>query len=61
MTTSAQCAQIGIAATLCGQTNIVTGFTNALGMWLLHFIPRSLLAMVAHRGMASAVDKAPKR
>lgn len=42
-----RCARIGLAALFRGRRNIVSGFANSLGMWLLRFVPRRLSAWIA--------------
>lgn len=57
MMSSARCAQIALTAGLSGRSNIVTGFSNAVAMWALRLLPRGMLAWVAHKALASSVEK----
>lgn len=52
-----KCAQIGVDKMLNGRRTVVTGYSNALGMFLLRFVPRSLYPWLAQRAMESAVTK----
>ncbi|MBW2457106.1 MAG: SDR family oxidoreductase [Deltaproteobacteria bacterium] len=47
MMSAERCARIGLAALFRGRRNIVSGFANSLGMWLLRFVPRRLAAWIA--------------
>jgi len=38
-----RCAKIGLAALLGWRRNVVSGWSNKIGMWLLRFLPRRLL------------------
>jgi len=37
---SERCARIAVAKMLAGRRTVVTGYLNALAMWLLRFVPR---------------------
>lgn len=52
-----RCAQIAVDTMLAGRRTVVTGWINALGMWLLRFVPRALVPRLARRAMTTAVDK----
>lgn len=60
MMSAERCADIAVRAMLRGRRNIVTGFMNALSMWLLRFVPRAWLPAIARLSMSSAVEKSPK-
>ncbi len=57
MMSAQQCAEIAVAKMLAGRRNVVTGFMNAFGMWMLRFLPRSLYPRLAHAAMSSSVQK----
>ena len=57
MMSAQQCAEIAVEKMLAGRRNVVTGFMNALGMWFLRFLPRSLYPRLAHAAMSSSVQK----
>lgn len=42
-----RCARIGLNALFSGRRNIVAGWFNSFGMWLLRFTPRWLLVRIA--------------
>jgi len=42
-----RCAEIGLRALLGWRRNVVSGWYNKIGMWLLRFVPRRLLPAVA--------------
>jgi hypothetical protein len=44
-----RCARIGLTALFGGRRNIVAGWTNALAVWVLRFMPRRLVVWVAAR------------
>lgn len=58
MMSARECARISVAKMLAGRRNVVTGRMNALGMWLLRFLPRSVYPKLADKAMSSSVDKA---
>lgn len=60
MMSAERCADIAVRAMLRGRRNIVTGFMNALSMWLLRFVPRAWLPAIAGLSMSSAVEKSNK-
>jgi short-subunit dehydrogenase len=41
------CARIGLDALLSGRRNIISGFSNAVSMFLLRFLPRRLIVALA--------------
>ncbi len=49
--TAHDCAQIGLDALFGGRANIVAGFMNALGMWLLRFVPRKVIVALSAMAM----------
>jgi short-subunit dehydrogenase len=51
-----RCAEIAVDKMLAGRRTVVTGFTNALGMWLLRFLPRRWIPAIADRAMRIAVE-----
>lgn len=57
MMSAQQCAEIAVEKMLAGRRNVVTGFTNAVGMWMLRFLPRSLYPRLAHAAMSNSVQK----
>ncbi len=57
MMTSERCAEIAVEKMLAGRRNVITGWMNAIGMWLLRFMPRSTYPALAHGTMSRAVDK----
>lgn len=46
-------AEIGLRALFSGRRNIVSGWLNALGMWLTRFVPRRALAWSAALAMGT--------
>jgi uncharacterized protein len=52
-----RCARISIDKMLAGRRNVITGWTNALGMWLLRFLPRAWAPGLAKMAMETAVKK----
>lgn len=42
-----RCARIGLRALFSGRRNIVAGLMNSIGMFLLRFAPRRLMAIIA--------------
>jgi hypothetical protein len=55
------CARIAVKKMLRGRRTIITGFGNALSMWLLRFLPRAWLPGLAARGMGAAVEAPTSR
>jgi len=51
------CARIAIDKMLAGRRTAVTGFLNALGMWLLRLVPRAWMPWLAARSMATTVHR----
>jgi short-subunit dehydrogenase len=47
MMSAERCARIGLAALFRGRRNIVSGWSNSLGMFLLRLVPRRLAAWIA--------------
>lgn len=58
MMSAEACAHIAVEKMLRGRRGVVTGFMNALSVWLLRFVPRAWLPRVIELSMSSAVDKA---
>ncbi len=58
MMSAERCAAIAVKKMLRGRRTVVTGFWNALGMWLLRFVPRALYPRLAGISMGMAVEKA---
>jgi uncharacterized protein len=56
-----RCARIGIEKALAGRRTVVTGFLNALGMWLLRFVPRAWMPGIAGKAMDFAVSVGDER
>lgn len=52
-----RCARIAVEKMIAGRRNVVTGTMNAIGMWLLRLLPRSVYPRLAQLTMSSAVDK----
>lgn len=50
------CARIAVKKMLRGRRTIITGFGNALGMWLLRFVPRRWLPRLSLMGMQTAIE-----
>jgi uncharacterized protein len=42
-----RCARIGLSALFCRRRNVISGWSNKLGMWSLRFLPRLLIVKVA--------------
>ncbi|MEI8255703.1 MAG: SDR family oxidoreductase [Deltaproteobacteria bacterium] len=42
-----RCARIGLGALFGGRRNIIAGWMNSIGMWLLRFTPRRLMVRIA--------------
>lgn len=57
MMSAAQCAEIAVSKMLAGRRTVVTGLMNAVGMFLLRFVPRRAYPGLADRAMRQAVDK----
>ena len=55
-----RCARIAVDKMLAGRRNVVTGWLNAIGMWLLRLLPRVTYPRLARRAMGMAVDKGSK-
>ncbi len=53
---ASRCAEIAVDKMLGGRRTVVTGFSNALGMWLLRFVPRRWIPAIADRAMRLAVE-----
>jgi len=53
-----ECARIAVEKMLAGRRNVVTGFLNALMMWMMRFVPRGWQPAIIHSSMSSAVSKA---
>jgi short-subunit dehydrogenase len=51
MMPSADVARIGVRAMVRGRSCVVPGLLNALGTWMVRFVPRRLATAVAHRMM----------
>ncbi len=54
-----RCARIGLRALFGGRRNIVAGFMNSIGMWLLRFTPRRLMVRIA--ALIMEKPRKPKR
>jgi short-subunit dehydrogenase len=52
-----KCARITVDKMLAGRITIIPGFLNALGMWLLRFVPRRFMPGIADRSMQMAVER----
>ena len=59
MMSAEQCAAIAVRKMLSGRTTVVTGWINALGMWLLRLLPRALMPGMAFRFLSGSVAPAP--
>lgn len=46
-----ECAQIGLDALFLGRRNIISGWINRVGMFLLRFLPRRLIVRLSARSM----------
>lgn len=57
MMSAADCARIAIRNTLAGHSNVITGSSNALLMFVLRWVPRSWLAPLAFKVMTRSVEK----
>lgn len=60
MMDASQCARIAVKKMLRGRRTVVTGFMNAVSMWLLRFLPRAWQPGLTQMVMRSAVEKASK-
>ncbi|MCO5166022.1 MAG: SDR family oxidoreductase [Planctomycetes bacterium] len=60
MMSAERCARIAVRKMLGGRRNVVTGFLNSLGMWLLRFVPRGMYAWIGALSMGAAVEKKPR-
>jgi short-subunit dehydrogenase len=58
MMSSQRCAEIAVEGMLAARPNVITGWLNAVAMWLLRFVPRSLYPTLSHRAMSRGVRKA---
>jgi short-subunit dehydrogenase len=56
MMSAKRCANIGVNKMIAGRRNVVTGFLNALSMWLLRFVPRSWYPFFAKISMDMGVE-----
>jgi short-subunit dehydrogenase len=52
-----RCARLAVDAMLAGRRNTITGWSNALGMWLLRLLPRAWYPTLAKFSMDLAVTK----
>ncbi len=52
-----ECAKIAVRKMLAGRRNVITGFMNALSMFIMRFLPRPLITWIAYQGMKAGVDK----
>jgi short-subunit dehydrogenase len=57
MMSAERCAEIAVEKMLAGRRSVVTGWTNALGMWALRLLPRATYPWLAGMTMSQAVDK----
>ncbi|MBI2897827.1 MAG: SDR family oxidoreductase [Deltaproteobacteria bacterium] len=57
MMSAERCAAIAVRKMLAGRRNVVTGWLNALGMWLLRIVPRAWMPWVAERTLAMTVER----
>jgi uncharacterized protein len=57
MMTADEVARIAVDKMLAGRRTVVTGVLNAIGMWLLRFVPRRWMPWFAKRSMAMAVHE----
>lgn len=57
MMSADRCARIAVDKMLAGRRTVVTGFLNALGMWLLRLVPRNWMPWLAERSMATTVHR----
>lgn len=48
-----ECAQIGLDALFVGRRNVISGWVNKVGMWMLRFVPRRAMVHVAALSMGS--------
>jgi len=59
MMSAEQCAAIGVEAMLRGRRLVVTGFINKLACWLLRFVPRRAMPLLAHKTLGDPVKQLP--
>lgn len=57
MMSADECAAIAVDKMLAGRRTVITGFLNALGMWLLRFVPRAWMPWFAARTMGATVHR----
>ncbi len=57
MMSAERCAQIAVKKMLAGRRNVITGFMNALSMFLMRFLPRPMMTWASAVGMSSAVEQ----
>ncbi len=46
-----RCARIGLSALFGGRRNVVSGWFNKIGMWMLRFVPRRLMVWIGSVAM----------
>jgi uncharacterized protein len=61
MMTAEECARIAVKKMLAGRRNVITGFMNALSMFIMRFLPRPWMTWFAYQGMKAGVEKGPKK
>lgn len=49
--TAEDCAMVGLKALFSGRRNIISGFFNKISMWMLRFVPRSLMLWMTYLTM----------
>jgi uncharacterized protein len=57
MMSADQCARISLDKALAGRRTVVPGWMNALGMWLLRFVPRAWMPWLAGVSMSTTVHR----
>lgn len=57
MMSADRCARIAVAKMLAGRRTVIPGFLNAIGMWLLRFLPRATYPAMARFTMNMAVGR----
>lgn len=60
MMSADRCAQIALNKMLGGRRTVVTGFLNALSMWLLRLVPRGMMPWFAAKFLGAGVEKAER-
>ncbi len=55
------CAEIGLHALFDGRRNIIAGWSNSLGMWLLRFLPRRVTTWAAGLVMGKPTAALPQK